>query len=108
MSEPRALTTDEMRQAFLEQCRTLTEYWARPSVAPEYDTRQRLSGLLHSILCVIDGASAGFNCALDLVCRPHPDDKAYQQQQGDNWIEDGTVLNGSAMLHELLPYPNGR
>jgi hypothetical protein len=85
----------------MDQCRELTRYWAG---VEDRTVEERLSGLLHSILVIIDGQSGGFPCALDLVCRPHPEDKAYHIIEGEDWIEDGTVLNADVLLHELL-YP---
>lgn len=96
MSEAR--TPDDLRDDFIHQCKAMVDYWAEEPV----ESREQLSGLLHSILCIIDGVSGGFPVALDLVCRPHPDDKAYMQAEGEDWIEDGTVINESSMLHELL------
>lgn len=50
---------------------------------------------------IIDGISGGFPCSLDLVCRPHEDDMKYNIENGDDWIDGGTVIN-DCMLHELV------
>lgn len=94
-----AWTAEELRQRFLDHGRTLVDYWAGVS---SHTDREKLSGLLHSLLTTIDGQSGGFPCSMDLVCRPHPDDKAFLQAEGERWVEDGTVLNESDLLHELL------
>jgi hypothetical protein len=60
-------------------------------------------GLVHSMLARLDGSAGG--PTLNLVARPHPDDKAYHQSLGEDWIEDGTVLNADVLLHELLYLP---
>jgi hypothetical protein len=99
---PRAITADELQRDFLEDCRGLVDYWAGPNV-DRASCYERMQGLLHSFLCIIDGVS-GEMPAFDLVARPHPDDKAYHQAEGENWIEDGTVINDT-MLHELLYVP---
>ena len=65
-------------------------------------TRERLDGLLFSFLVTIDGSSGGFPVGLDLTCRPHPNNKSFYQSEGEDWIEDGTVLNSDVMLHECL------
>jgi hypothetical protein len=80
-------------------CRSYADYWASPAV-DRATCHERLQGLVHSILCIFDGVSGGMP-AFDIVARPHPDDKEYHRQNGENWIEDGTVIN-DAMLHELL------
>jgi hypothetical protein len=103
-TQPRARTAQELRDDFMDTCRDLADYWASPQV-PRETCHERLQGLLHSLLCLIDGVSGEWP-AFDLVARPHPDDKAYHQAEGENWIEDGTVINDT-MLHELL-YVAGR
>jgi hypothetical protein len=97
----RALTDAELRERFMATCRELTDYWANPAMSPDYEWPDRMRGLLYSFLVVFDGCSNGMP-ALDIVARPHPDDKAFYQSRGENWIEDGTVINADVMLHELL------
>lgn len=96
MTEPRAKTADELRFEFLESLRELIDYWLEVKRDTE---RERMSGLVFSILNLFDGTTMGFP-ALDLVARQHPDDKQYHIDNGENWIEDGTVINGDSMLHE--------
>lgn len=98
---PSPLSAEGLRNQFLDHLRVMVRYWA--TVPLDEDTiEQRLSGLLHSTLVTIDGAAGGFPCSLDLICRPHPDDKAYCIENGEAWVEDGTVINSNDMLHELL------
>ncbi len=100
---PRASTPEEIRDMFMDSCRSVADYWAGP--LPEAATcRERIQGALHSWLCIIDGVSGmhGF----DLVASPHPDDKEYQRENGENWSEPGTVINDT-MLHALLPQHRG-
>jgi hypothetical protein len=99
---PRAKTPEEIRSDFLDTCRALADYWA--TVPNEATCHGRLSGLLHSILCIFDGVSGGLT-AFDIVASPHPDDKEYHQAEGEDWIEPGTVIN-DCMLHELLYRPD--
>lgn len=94
-----ARTPESLREDFMGSCREIARYWAGPLVE-EHSVEERLSGMLHSILPLIDG-QAGMP-ALDLVCRPHPDDKEFHQAEGEDWVEDGTVLNADVLLHELL------
>lgn len=101
--EPRAKTPEEIRGDFLDTCRALADYWAGGQTHPDgttYTCHERLSGLLHSVLCIFDGVSVGLP-AFDIVASPHPDDKEYHRGEGEDWIEPGTVINDT-MLHELL------
>lgn len=97
--EPRAKTADEMRDEFMDAVRCAVAYWAKESRQP--DCVDKLSGLAHSLLCLIDGVTAGFP-ALDLVCSPHPDDEEFYKSEGEDWVPAGAVINESAMLHEML------
>lgn len=111
--EPRARTAEEIRDDFMDTCRHLVDFWASPRTRKfpagpgtipdwviEAILRDRLSGLLHSFLCIFDGVSGGWP-AFDIVASPHPDDKEYHRDEGEDWIEPGTVINDT-MLHELL------
>lgn len=99
--EPRAYTPGELRENFMDACRALADYWADPANSSDRSWPDRVRGLLHSFLVILDGQSMGLP-AFDVVARPHPDDKAYHQAEGENWIEDGTVVNTDVLLHELL------
>lgn len=102
--EPRAYTADEVRDMLLERLVAVARYWAD---LPETDRatgrtftlRDRCEGVLFSVLVTLDGESIGLP-GFDLVPTPHPDDKAYHQSQGENWIELGTVISDT--LHEHL------
>jgi len=97
---PKAKTPEEIRGDFLDTCRGLADYWASDAIQGSYTCHERLSGLLHSILCIFDGVSMGMP-AFDIVASPHPDDKEYFRDEGEDWIEPGTVIN-DCMLHDLL------
>jgi hypothetical protein len=32
---------------------------------------------------------------------PHPDDKQYNIDNGEQWVEDGQIINDDVMLHDL-------
>jgi hypothetical protein len=100
--EPRAITPEELRDRFMETCRSLADYWADPANSPSYEWPDRVRGLLHSFLVIFDGGGSGGLPALDITARPHPDDQRYYQDEGENWISDGTVINSGTMLHEHL------
>ena len=99
MSEPRAKTAAELRDEFMDMCRGAVGYWAEPGL--DRDCTGRLQGLLHSILCIIDGVTMGIH-GFDLVAAPHSEAKEFHRGEGENWSEPGTVINGDVMLHEHL------
>jgi len=79
---PRELTDDEVKERFLRHIWTMIDYWAAEDRAPS--SREKLSGLAHSLLAAIDGcamALPGFMLAPD----PHPDNKAYNRAHGEDW-----------------------
>lgn len=93
----RAMTADELRKEVLDHCRVMALYWAY--TAPVQSVEERVDGMAFSIFTMLDGG-AGSLPAFDLVARPHPDDKAFYEAEDEDWIEDGTVINDDAILHE--------
>jgi hypothetical protein len=96
MTEPRAFTVEEARAAFLEQVRMRASFWAH---LPNTTQEAACDGVVFSILNILDGSSS--LPAMDIVLRPHPDDKEFLKDSGENWHEPGTVINGDVMLHEV-------
>lgn len=99
-------TDDEVRERFLRHVWTMIGYWAGENgsnVPKEYDARERLSGLAHSLLCTIDGSSMALP-SFALAPMPHPDDKEYKRSAGENWYPSaGDVEHDIAGgLHELM------
>ena len=95
MSGPRAYTSEEATEMFLNHVRALVEYWDGP--ISSQTTKDRLSGLAFSILTLLDGDSMAMpGCSV--AVQPHEDDKAYHQANGENWFEPGTELGWQ--LHE--------
>ena len=89
MSKP--VSAEDLRERFLDHLRAIATFWGDSG---------DVDGLAFSVLSLLDGCSSGFP-SMDLVARPHPDDKEYCQKHGEDWIEDGTVINEDVMLHEL-------
>jgi hypothetical protein len=90
--QPRAWTAEEMSETVLGNMKMLAHYWSRCDLSrPEFrdvvaktgETLYRLEGLLHSILCMFDGCGA--TPALSIKAAPHPDDRAFHEENGDNW-----------------------
>jgi hypothetical protein len=99
MSEaPRAYTKEEVRENFLQAIRSLPKYWA--NVDNGYTTEEKISGAFHSFLSLLDGSSH-LPC-FDLVLRPHHDDKDFHIEEGENYYEDGMVINDDCLLHEIF------
>ena len=94
-----AITKEELRDQFVSSAKHLADYWSRVEGRTD---KEKCEGVVHSMLVMIDGMSGAFPCSIDLVMRPHPDDKQYNIDNGDDYIEDGMVINDDVMLHEEL------
>ncbi|NTF18161.1 hypothetical protein G6L37_07060 [Agrobacterium rubi] len=93
--EPRAYTSDELRDAFLDEVRSIAKSWADPKI--DRDIEGRCNGVAFSIMALLDGCSIGIP-TIDLVFQPHVADKDHHIGRGENWIEPGTVVDQG--LHE--------
>jgi hypothetical protein len=94
----KAYTKDEMREMFIHQCRAYAHFWSR---VEDRTPREMCDGVVFSILNIIDGCSGGFPAAISLMMDPHPDDKDYHIAEGEDWVEDGQIINDDVMLHDL-------
>jgi len=104
MSEPRELTGDEVRDIFLDRVWEMVDYWNEESRVT--NPRDKLSGLAFSILAMLDGSNIGIP-AFRICPDPHPDDKEYRREQGENWFPDNAdvELKGEITtlpLHEFF------
>jgi hypothetical protein len=95
MSEPREKTKEEVVTEFLEHMQGMVRYWDRLDKSP----RDKLEGLLFSMLTTIDGCSAGM-CGLSLTPSFHPDDPEFLKGEGEDWYPT-CVINDEVHLHEL-------
>lgn len=93
----KAKTAEEVREEFLRHISDLVEYWDSESRA--HTLRERLDGLAFSILNIFDGTTTALP-AFNISCAPHPDDKEFSISNGEDWYEDGLVINDCS-LHEL-------
>lgn len=91
-----AKTEAEVREEFLDHVHALVGYWAE---LPDKTPKERLDGLAFSILNIFDGTTMQLP-AMDIALRPHPSDKEFHRENGEDWYEDGMVIN-ECMLHEL-------
>jgi len=96
--EPRAFTKEEGCQMFLASLRSMVNYWAND--VDNQTCTERMEGLVHSILCIIDGVGNSELPALTLTTDPNPEDKEFLIDEGENYWEP-TALNESVYLHEM-------
>lgn len=85
----RAKTAKEVRKEFLKHIHAVSEYWAN---LPDKTPQERCDGVAFSILVTLDGESADFP-AFNVSLSPHPNDKKFLESHGENWYEDGMVIN---------------
>lgn len=91
----RAYTPEEVQKQLLTHFHTLSDYWSRlPGKTPQ----ERCDGLVFSILVALDGDAFALP-AFDLIPSPHPDDKQYHIDNGDDWYEP--VVINDIPLHEM-------
>lgn len=95
--QPRAYTTEELRDTLLEEVRQIARHWADPKI--DRDLQGRCNGVAFSILALLDGCNIGIP-TIDLVFQPHESDKASSIRRGENWIEPGSVLDTG--LHDCF------
>lgn len=96
----RPYTEAECRSMLLDHVRTLVLYWSGEigNVPHEKSVKDRLDGLAFSLLVMLDGGTElpGFKVIPD----PHPDDRQYHIDEGENWWPDDVDLAGG--LHEVF------
>lgn len=97
----RRLSSQQACDRFLSLVRETTQAWAGYDAINE---QQRCDGIAFTVLNIIDGHIGSFP-HLELVANPHRDDKAYQIEQGDNYYEEGMVINDECALHEWYNNP---
>jgi hypothetical protein len=96
MSKP--YSKEHARDMFLKHIRHIMVYWLNEQRTP--DTAGKMDGLVFSILTMIDGSSAALP-SFDIVTRPCDEDEAFCKSEGEDYWEDGMVINDDCMLHEL-------
>lgn len=95
----RAYTEEEVRKMLVVHFRALSKYWATLDGLHSPKTiQERCDGLVFSILITLDGASVDLP-AFNLSPAPHPSDKQYHIDNGENWFDEDMVIN-DCNLHE--------
>lgn len=100
----KAMSAEEVRKIFLTHVRSSARRWAEHP--KERTVRQRCDALAFSILSIFDGTSMDLP-AMDLVLRPMPEDKQYCIDNGEDWFEDGQVINDCVLHEEFFNAPDG-
>lgn len=93
-------TKEEILNNFIRAIWDRIDYWE--SEIRTETSRDKLEGLAFSILSILDG------CAMDLPAfiiapDPHPDDKGFCQEQGENWYPENhdIEIKGSLDKYQL-------
>lgn len=77
--------TDEVTAMFLEHMAMMAQYWDEETRAPT--SHDKLTGLVHSICVMLSGGATGIP-KFKVIPDPHPEDKQYHQEIGENWFPD--------------------
>ena len=92
----RELTPKEVQDKFLDYTESILQYWLNESRCSTQE--ERMSGLVHSILVAIDGEAASLP-AFKLVPLPHPDDKQFDIECGQDYYPTDVDIAGD--LHDI-------
>jgi len=91
----REYTVTECRKMFLDHIRASVRWWLNETRVST--TEEKLDGLAFSILVLLDGGRIDIP-GMTLIPNPHPEDKEYHKEQGQNWWPDDEDIGGA--LHE--------
>ena len=95
----RELTDEETRDRLFGHLEALIDYWENQGES----RRDAMEGLVFSILVTLDGESGGLPAWI-LAPDPHPEDREFHKNRGENWFPENDFLlvsfNLSGTLHE--------
>lgn len=92
--KPRAYTEREAINIILDHVIHLEQYWGELAGKT---TEEKLSGLVFSIFSMMDGSTMDIP-GIDLVMCPHPTDREYHIEKGENYFKRGMRI--STAMHE--------
>lgn len=95
----RAKTKEEVRKEFINKVNSIVEYWSDECVGNCDPSKDAAEGVAFSIMTLIDGCTE--LPSFDLIPCPHPEDKQYNIDNGNDWYES-EIINADVMLHEQL------
>jgi hypothetical protein len=96
VKKPRAYTKQEVRDMLIGHIKGIAKYWADETRTP--DVLDKIEGALFSTLVIFDGGSIGLP-AMDIILHPHPEDKDYAIENGENYFDDEMIINDDCELH---------
>ena len=91
----REYTKKEVRDKVLKHMKHLAKYWADQKGKTDLE---KIEGAMFSTLVILDGGCSDIP-GFDVVCRPHPSDKEYHQNEGIDWFPDGMIINDDVEMH---------
>lgn len=97
MANSRAYTAEEIREISLDCLDGDVKFWKQ---VDGYSDEDKLRGLVHSVLCLIDGVAGKFPAALYLHASAHPEDEENCKAEGVNLVEQDTILNPGDSGHD--------
>jgi hypothetical protein len=95
---PRAWTKEEMRERLFRHIWSAIDFWAKE--AKRENTRDLLSGVVHSVLALLDGSAIGAP-GMAIIPFPHKDDEAYHKANGENWWPRPEHRDLTIELHDI-------
>lgn len=99
----REYTKEEMRSEFIAFVNSMVSHWSRGSSEEE---ARKIRGVVHSILCGIDGVSGSLGCGYNLVPAGTECDKHFFQENEENYYPttdtEDKAINSNFMLHDTL------
>lgn len=84
MTEPRAYTSEEIRDMIVGHAAHVARYWA--TLEGPQSVQERCDGVAFSLLAMLDGCSMNLPRFM-LTPDPHEDDKEWFQRNGEDWFE---------------------
>ena len=100
MSRP--FTKEECREMFMSHVRSMVKYWQGIYFERKVSGYEAIEGMVHSLLCIIDGVSGGLH-AFRLIPAPYPGDKQDAIKHNENyWPDDIDIADAPDYLHHML------
>jgi len=93
----REYTNKEIVEELIEGIKNSIAYWVDRT---DKTNEEIIEGATHSVLCIFDGITSlpAFNISVS----PHPDDKQYNIDNGDNYYPENKIINDDIYMHDLV------
>lgn len=95
--DPRPYSNEESCKLLIQHFICMVDYWLGVDRPTE---RERMMGLVHSILCTFDGSNCAFP-AFDISPSYCDGDVDYMRERGERWFPQ-TAINSCCSMHEML------